>query len=57
MQWNLLILCSSYFRNRILESPKKTKSQNQVIFGRTIDSLISQIIDNSLKDFVHPWMW
>jgi hypothetical protein len=40
----------------MFDIPKRTKANMPVIFGRTIDSLLQQILGNALDDFVDSWL-
>jgi hypothetical protein len=44
--------CSS----RMFDIPKRTKANMPVIFGRTIDNLLQQILGKALDDFVNSWL-
>ncbi|KAG5684661.1 hypothetical protein PVAND_013879 [Polypedilum vanderplanki] len=43
-------------RSRMFDIPKRTKANMPVIFGRTIDNLLQQILGNALDDFVNSWL-
>ncbi|KAL7027112.1 hypothetical protein ACKWTF_005311 [Chironomus riparius] len=40
----------------MFDVPKRTKANLPVIFGRTIDNLIQQILSNALDEFVNSWL-
>lgn len=44
--------CSS----RMFDVPKRNKANLSVIFGRTVDKLLQQILENALNDFIHSWL-
>jgi hypothetical protein len=51
-----VIKIHSIFSSRMFDVPKRNKANLPVIFGRTIDNLLQQIIGNSLDDFVTSWL-
>lgn len=44
------------FRSRMFDVPKRNKANLTVIFGRTVDKLLQQILENALNDFVNSWL-
>uniref|UniRef100_A0A1B0CG91 Sorting nexin-25 n=2 Tax=Lutzomyia longipalpis TaxID=7200 RepID=A0A1B0CG91_LUTLO len=45
-------------RSNIFDSPKPIKNASSlpVIFGRTVDGLLQQIIEYTIRDFISPWL-
>lgn len=44
------------FRSRMFDVPKRSKANLSVIFGRTVDKLLQQFLENALNDFIHSWL-
>lgn len=47
---------TSFYSSRMFDVPKRTKANLPVIFGRTIDNLLQQILSNALDEFVNSWL-
>ncbi|XP_059619274.1 sorting nexin-25 [Phlebotomus argentipes] len=45
-------------RSSIFDSPKPIRNASSlpVIFGRTVDGLLQQIIEYTIRDFISPWL-
>jgi tyrosine-protein phosphatase YwqE len=40
----------------MFDVPKRNKANLTVIFGRTVDKLLQQFLENALNDFVNSWL-
>lgn len=42
--------------SRMFDVPKRSKANLSVIFGRTVDKLLQQVLENALNDFINSWL-
>lgn len=46
----------SHSSSRMFDVPKRNKANLSVIFGRTVDKLLQQVLENALNDFINSWL-
>lgn len=58
LMWTQLLLTLISYRSPIFDrlKPIQIASHLPIIFGRTVDGLILQIIEYTFRDFVAPWL-